>query len=127
MSLSSLLESLTRRDAAPPAAGPPHAGAYDEIAHLLEHDALQFVAANDADADLGALQEVRERIADVLPGVVFDEDGHGAFTRTGYAVEFETGREERVTTVRVHVVGGAAAAPPLQRLASKTGWRLEAA
>jgi len=124
MSLSSLLESLTRRDAAPPAAGPP-ASVHGEIAHLLDHDTLQFVSANEADADLGALQDVRERIADVLPGVVFDEEGHGAFTRNGYAVEFETGRDERVTTVRVHVVGGAAAAPPLQRLASKTGWRLE--
>ena len=127
MSLSSLLESLTRREAPHPPAEHAHAGAYDEIAHLLEGAPLRFVPASDADSDLGALQDVRERIADVLPGVVFDEAGHGAFTRNGYAVEFETGRDERVADVRVQVVGGAAAAPPLQRLAAKTGWRLEAA
>ena len=126
MTLSSLFESLTRRDATPPHTE-PSAATTSEIAQLLQAGALQFVPGSEADQDLGALGDVRERIADVLPGVVFDEQGHGAFVRTGYSVTFATGCDERVTTVRVQTVGGTAAIPPLQRLAAKTGWRLEAA
>jgi hypothetical protein len=93
---------------------------------LLQGTGLQFVPAR-SERTLGGQREVRERIAEILPGVAFDEDGHGAFTRTGYEVEFDTGLGERVDVVRVHITGGVAALPPLQRLAEKTGWRLESA
>jgi hypothetical protein len=128
MTLSDLIASLTRGDTAEaptpqrPISNPsssPH------VMALVEAKALRFVPRGD-DRVLGPQREVRERIADVLPGVTFDEEGRGAFERTGYTVTFHTGCEDFVTRVRVQFTGGVAAMPPLQRLAAKTGWRLEA-
>ena len=130
MTLSSLIGSLTRRDGFAPAATPPRPStpsSSPDLMAMIEGRGLQFVPAKEAEHDLGAQREVRERIADLLPGVTFDDDGHGAFTRTGYSVEFDTGCDERVNAVRVQITGGAAAMPPLQRLAEKTGWRLRSA
>jgi hypothetical protein len=118
MTLSSLIGSLTRRPATP---APPAAARRPSLAQC---STLQFVPAKENEHALGAQREVRERIADVLPGVVFDEDGRGAFTRTGYAVSFDTGHDDYVREVRVEITGGAAAMPPLNRLMAKTGWRL---
>ena len=90
----------------------------------MHSSSLLFVPARDSEHALGAQREVRERIANVLPGVVFDDEGHGAFTRTGYSVAFDTGNDDYVHAVGVQVSGGTAAMPPLARLISKTGWRL---
>jgi hypothetical protein len=130
MTLSSLIGSLTRRDAVPspaprqPISNPPSS---PDVMTLVEARGLQFVPSGEGEGrSLGAQQDVRERIADVLPGVTFDEEGRGAFTRTGYEVSFDTGCDDFVTAVRVQITGGAAAMPPLQRLVAKTGWRLQA-
>ncbi len=128
MTFSSLIGSLTgtRSEATPPRpAGNPASS--PDVLGWLKAGALQIVPAKERDRALGGQREVRERIADVLPGVVFDEDGHGAFTRTGYSLAFETGSGEQVEAVRVQVTGGVAALPPIQRLVTKTGWRLEPA
>jgi len=128
MTLSKLIDSLTGRDStAPPAATPIRRGtpsSSPDVGALMRSTSLLFVPAKDTEHALGAQREVRERIADVLPGVVFDEAGHGAFTRTGYSVAFDTGTEDYVHAVGVQVTGGTAAMPPLARLISKTGWRL---
>jgi hypothetical protein len=118
MTLSSLIGSLTRRPATP---APPAAARRPSLAQC---SMLQFVPAKENEHALGAQREVRERIADVLPGVVFDEEGRGAFTRNGYAVSFDTGHDDYVRMVRVEITGGPAAMPPLNRLMAKTGWRL---
>ena len=128
MTLSSLIGSLTRRDA--PASPTPEAAApasSPDVLAWLRAGTLRLAPATEADADLGALTEVRARIAEVLPGVAFDEAGRGAFTRTGYVVAFDTGSDDRVPSIGVQITGGVAALPPLQRLIAKTGWRLEAA
>ena len=128
MTLSRLIDSLTGRAAAatPATPGPASApSASPELAAMmLQCQALLFVPSQESDRALGAQKDVRERIAEVLPGVVFDDNGHGAFARTGYTVTFDTGTEDYVHAVGVHVDGGAAAIPPLARLISKTGWRL---
>jgi hypothetical protein len=127
MTLSSLIGSLTRRDAgATPAPQRPisNPSSSPDVMALVEAAGLRFVPRGD-ERSLGPQREVRERIADVLPGVAFDDDGHGAFTRTGYEVAFDTGSEDFVGAVRVRITGGVAAMPPLQRLAAKTGWKLE--
>ena len=118
MTLSSLIGSLTRRDAAPTSAARPisNPSSSPDVMALVEAKGLQFVPRGD-DRRLGAQRDVRERIAEVLPGVTFDEDGHGAFARTGYTVTFDTGSEDFVGSVRVQITGGVAAMPPLQRLA----------
>jgi hypothetical protein len=131
MTLSRLIDSLTGRAAAatpaqtPGAASSPHASP-ELAAMMMQCPALLFVPSQDTDRALGAQKDVRDRIADVLPGVVFDDVGRGAFARTGYTVTFDTGTEEYVHAVGVQVTGGAAAIPPLARLISKTGWRLVA-
>jgi hypothetical protein len=127
MTLSSLFGSLTGRDAGTsntprrPIANPSSS---PDVMALVEAKGLRFVPRGD-ERLLGPQREVRERIADVLPGVTFDEAGRGAFDRTGYTVTFDTGSEDFVSRVRVAITGGVAAMPPLQRLAAKTGWRLE--
>jgi hypothetical protein len=129
MTLSRLIDSLTGRDSTPGTGGPPPApspGSSPDVGALMHSSALLFVPATDAEHALGPQREVRERISEVLPGVVFDEGGHGAFRRTGYSVAFETGNEDYVHAVSVLVSGGTAAMPPLARLISKTGWRLVA-
>ena len=127
MTLSRLIDSLTGRDAAPPVdptARRSNPSSSPDVGALMRSSSLLFVPAKDTEHALGAQREVRDRIADVLPGVVFNDEGHGAFTRTGYSVMFETGNEDYVHAVGVHVTGGTAAMPPLARLISKTGWRL---
>ena len=130
MTFSKLLDSLTRRDSTAGAAGSAALGnrpsSTPDVGALIHSSALLFVPGKDGEQALGAQREVRERIAEVLPGVVFDEEGRGAFTRTGYAVAFDTGNEDYVHAVGVQVTGGTAAVPPLARLISKTGWRLVA-
>ena len=127
MTLSSFLGSLTRRAETKPAAPRrpvSNPSSSPDVMALVEANAVRFVPRGDARA-LGLQREVRERIADVLPGVTFDDDGQGAFTRTGYSVMFDTGSADVVTEVRAQITGGVAAIPPLQRLAAKTNWRLE--
>jgi hypothetical protein len=131
MTISKLIDSLTRRDStvgsgeAPPRKSTPSSS--PDLGALMQSSALLFVPAKDSEHALGPQRDVRERIAEVLPGVTFDEDGHGTFTRTGYSVAFDTGTEDYVHAVSVRVTGGSAAIPPLARLISKTGWRLVAA
>jgi hypothetical protein len=125
MTFSRLLDSITGRDSTAPATSGRSSSSPD-VGALVHSSALLFVPAKESEQALGPQREVRERIAEVLPGVVFDEAGHGAFTRTGYAVAFDTGNEDYVHAVSVQVTGGTAAMPPLARLISKTGWRLVA-
>jgi hypothetical protein len=129
MTISRLIDSLTGRDSAAPGGTPARASnpsSSPDVGALMQSSALLFVPAKDNEHALGAQRDVRERIAEVLPGVVFDEEGHGTFRRTGYSVVFDTGNEDYVHAVGVEVVGGSAAMPPLARLISKTGWRLVA-
>lgn len=129
MTLSRLFDSLTGRDShsGPAAAAERQSPASSpDVAVLLQSPALLLVPARDGERALGAQREIRERIAEVLPGVTFDDHGRGAFTRTGYALAFDTGNDDYVQAVGVHVTGGQAAVPPLARLISKTGWRLVA-
>ncbi|MGH9347031.1 MAG: hypothetical protein ACRD26_07170 [Vicinamibacterales bacterium] len=125
MRLSRVFASLTRREPEP---APRRTAASDSsptvTAVLLKSDRLQFVPGVAGEHTLGAAREVRERIAEILPSVTFDEEGRGAFTRTGYSVAFDTGRDDYVRAVAVEIIGGPAAVPPLARLLSKTGWRL---
>ena len=129
MSLSKLFGALTRREPAaaegtpaPQRASKPASS--PDVGALLHGSRLQLVPAKEKEHSLGSQREVRERIAEVLPGVVFNEEGLGSFTRTGYSITFDTGHGEYVRTVSVEVTGGSAAMPPLVRLVSKTGWRL---
>jgi hypothetical protein len=129
MTISRLFDSLKGRDSTTGSGGssaPGSSPSRPDVGALMKSSALLFVPAKESEHALGAQRDVRERISEVLPGVVFDDAGHGAFTRTGYSVAFDTGNEDYVHAVGVQVIGGTAAMPPLARLISKTGWRLVA-
>lgn len=125
MSLSSVLASLTGREQAVATSDAAAASQQlaNDFAELLECPKLRLEPATTTDA-LGPLCDVRERISEILPGVKFHDNGVGVFMRTVYSVSFDTGCADEVCTVRVQVTGGVAALPSLQRLVTKTGWRL---
>lgn len=124
MTLSRVLASLTGRQPEPPARMAVEESSPAVAAAILQSDRLLFVPAAPAEHSLGPAHEIRERIAEILPGVAFDDDGRGAFLRTGYSIAFDTGRDDSVRRVSVEISGGRAAVPPLARLIAKTGWRL---
>jgi hypothetical protein len=127
MTLSRVLASLTGRQAEPsPATRRPasHDSSPAVAAALLKSDHLQLVPAGPAEHTLGGVREVRERIAEILPGVTFDEEGRGTFARTGYSVTFDTGTEDYVRAVALEITGRPAAVPSIARIIAKTGWRL---
>ena len=128
MTLSRVFATLTGREVEPARRRAVSQDSSPEVmAALLKSERVRFLPAASGDHILGGAHDVRERIAEILPGVTFDESGHGTFARTGYALAFDTGTEDHVRCVGVHITGGAAAVPPLARLIAKTGWRLESA
>jgi hypothetical protein len=127
MTLNRVIASLTGRASAAPPSQPAAPAPDPNMARLLESGSLQFTPGQPGEESLGAARDVRRRIAEILPSIVFDLNGRGAFVRTGYTLVFDTGAEEDVRVVRVEVSGGLAAMPPLLRLEIKTGWRLTAA
>jgi hypothetical protein len=127
MTFSRVLASLTGRQAEPsPAARRPasHDSSPAVAAALLKSDHLQLVPAATGEHSLGSAREVRERIAEILPGVTFDEHGRGTFARTGYSVTFDTGADDYVRSVVLEITGRPAAVPSIARIIAKTGWRL---
>jgi hypothetical protein len=127
MTLSRVLACLTGREPKPapsPRRATGHGSSPSVAATLLTSDRLQLIPHSASEYSLGTTREVRERIAEILPGVAFDDEGRGAFTRAGYSVAFDTGNEDQTRAVGVNITGGPAAVPPLARLISKTGWRL---
>lgn len=125
MTLSRVFATLTGRDSeSAPKRAASSGSSPDVAATLLKSERLQLVPGRGAEHTLGTAREVRERIAEILPSVTFDDDGRGAFTRTGYSVSFDTGTEDYVRAVAVQITGGPAAVPPIARLLAKTGWRL---
>jgi hypothetical protein len=128
MTLSRVFASLTGRQAEPtPVLRRPagHDSSPVVAAALLKSDRVQLVPGASGEHTLGPAREVRERIAEILPGVTFDEEGRGAFTRTGYSVIFETGTEDYVRAVALQITDRPAAVPSIARIISKTGWKIE--
>jgi hypothetical protein len=127
MTLSRVFATLTGRDSEPSTRRAAAPGSSPDVAGtLLSSERLQLVPGRGGEHTLGPTREVRERIAEILPSVTFDDEGRGAFTRTGYSVSFDTGHEDHVRAVKVQITGGPAAVPPIARLIAKTGWRLVA-
>lgn len=71
---------------------------------------------------LGTQAAVRGGLAQVLPGIVFDDDGRGHFSRPDHAIRLDLGTSPQVWTATVDVTGSDAAGA-LRRLIMQTGWR----
>jgi len=88
--------------------------------HLVQLPADATTADPTVAVPLGSRQEVAARIAELLPGVVFDE-GYGTFRRASYELILTIhGAEPTAVDVLFDKPEGLAA---LKRVVDKTGWR----
>jgi hypothetical protein len=73
-------------------------------------------------APLGTAAEVRSRIADVLPAVVWDDKGWGTLEGTGWSIEFNFGRKDPVESVMLHIRGNGNPLSVLSALCQRNSW-----
>ncbi len=71
---------------------------------------------------LGSAEEVRDRIAKVLPGIQFDDTGRATYNRPDFSIALDLGRGEPVYTAVVDLQGDGASRV-FGRLIAHTGWR----
>ena len=71
---------------------------------------------------LGTQASVRSALAQVLPGITFNDHGLGQFNRADHTMLFDLGDAPQVWTATVDVTGDAAP-EALRRLIMATGWR----
>jgi hypothetical protein len=70
---------------------------------------------------LGQRSAVAARIADLLPGTIFDAQARGTFARAGYRITFTLVGED--PTAVVVEVDGTEGLAPIKRVTDRTGWR----
>lgn len=75
---------------------------------------------------LGSAEDVRNRIAKVLPGIQFNENGRATYNRPDFSIVIDLGRSEPVYTAVVDLQGDGASRV-FGRLLAHTGWRAFAA
>ncbi len=73
---------------------------------------------------LGPRDQVVSALAGALPGIAFDADGRGVFTRPGYSVHVACEPGDPVVTAVIRAQGDGGALVALRHLTAKTGWRL---
>jgi hypothetical protein len=71
---------------------------------------------------LGAQDAVRSSLAQVLPGITFNDHGLGQFNGPDHSILMDLGVAPQVWAATVDVTGDAAATA-LRRLITQTGWR----
>jgi hypothetical protein len=81
-----------------------------------------------ADADpvgpLGSAAQVRRRIAKHLPGVDWSDSTWGVYEGDGFTIEFNTGDDDPIDSIMVHVRGGGDVIAALLGFANPNGWSL---
>ena len=80
------------------------------------------LSALESAPPLGAQQAVRSSLAQVLPGITFNEHGLGQFNGDEHSILMDLGVAPQVWAATVDVTGDAAATA-LRRLITQTGWR----
>jgi hypothetical protein len=73
---------------------------------------------------LGPAAAVREAIARTLPGVDWSDPIWGIYMGDGFTLEFNTGKDDPITAIMVHVHGGGDAIAALLRFAIPNRWSL---
>lgn len=71
---------------------------------------------------LGSADEVRNRVAGVLPGIQFNDNGRATYNRPDFSIAIDLGRGEPVYTAVVDLEGDGASLV-FGRLVAHTGWR----
>ena len=73
---------------------------------------------------LGPAEEVRQAISAALPGVDWTNPTWGLYGGDGFTFEFNSGAEDPISTIMVHVRGSGNAVESLYKLAVPTNWSL---
>jgi hypothetical protein len=73
---------------------------------------------------LGPAAQVRRRIVKHLPGVDWSESRWGIYKGDGFTIEFNTGDEDPIDSIMLHVRGGGEAIAALLQFANPNGWAL---
>jgi hypothetical protein len=73
---------------------------------------------------LGAAAQVRRRITKHLPGVDWSDSTWGVYEGDGFSIEFNTGDDDPIDSIMLHVRGGGEAIAALLQFASPNGWGL---
>lgn len=79
----------------------------------------------DQNADpLGSAEEVRDLISHALPGVDWSDPTWGIYTGDEFSFEFNTGKEDPIESLMVHVRGNGHPIPSLLKFANPNKWSL---
>ena len=71
---------------------------------------------------LGQSAQVREAISSMLPGVNWSDPAWGVVDGPGFSIEFNTGKEDPIKSIMLHVRGGGNAVPAIMAFAIPAGW-----
>jgi hypothetical protein len=73
---------------------------------------------------LGPAESVRQAITNALPGVDWSDPTWGVYMGDGFTFEFNTGKDDSITAIMVHVRGGGNPIPVLLQFAVPNQWSL---
>jgi hypothetical protein len=73
---------------------------------------------------LGAAAHVRNAIAAHLPGVDWSDPTWGRYRGDGFSIEFNTGDDDPIDSIMLHVRGGGGAIAAMLAFANPNGWSL---
>jgi len=109
------------RPMAPAPAAPPAATEFRRLM-LVNLPPSAAPSALEQATPLGTQASVRAALAQVLPGIAFNEQGVGQFIRPDHEIVLNLGTAPQVWTAAIDVTGDAAP-EALKRLITETGWR----
>jgi hypothetical protein len=73
---------------------------------------------------LGPAAQVRKRIAAHLPGIDWTDPTWGIYEGDGFSIEFNTGKDDPIDSIMLHVRGGGDAISAMLTFANPNGWSL---
>lgn len=73
---------------------------------------------------LGPASTVREAISKQLPGVDWSDPNWGIYDGNEFSIEFNTGKEDPIDSIMLHVRGGGDAIAAILKFASPNKWSL---
>lgn len=76
------------------------------------------------DNPLGPADQVRESIAEHLPGVDWSDPAWGSYLGEGFTIEFNVGDQDPIYAITLHVHGGVNAVQAMLAFANPNGWSL---
>ena len=82
---------------------------------------LELLQQSDC-APLGSLRDVRVQLASLLSGIDWQVPTRGVYDGDGFSIEFNTGEDDPVSSIMLHVRGGGDAIADIVKFARPLGW-----